>query len=137
MSETTDYLLGKLVEGVDGLRRDITDMRQEFDVEQQNAHESRKDVHRKIDELTHRVAQTESAAQITGQVIAQTRDKIGGLEVTLAQDIKPTVDEFKRIKLMGHGVIWAVGVAGAGLGLSAAWWGEQVIGWLRHLLRIP
>jgi hypothetical protein len=69
---STEYLLGQLIEGVVGLRRDITDLRGDFDVEKGHAHDSRKDVHRKIDDLTHRVGKVETTVQLAGQVTAQT-----------------------------------------------------------------
>jgi len=136
MPQTTEYLLGQLIESVAGLRRDITELRGDFDEEKGHAHESRKDVHRKIDDLTDRVGKAETTIQIAGQVTAQTRNLIDVLDSTVTKDVKPTVEEFKKIKTMGHGVIVATGVAGGALGLTAAWWGEQFLNLARHLLRI-
>ncbi len=137
MAESTAYLLGQLIESVAGLRRDITDMRDDFDTEKGHAHESRKDVHRKIDELAGRVGAVESKIEIAGHVAAQTRDVIDAMEATLTDDMKPTVDEFKRMKLIGWSVVSIVGIGGTALGASLIWWGEQVIGAIRHFLRIP
>jgi hypothetical protein len=148
MAESTAYLLGQLIEGVAGLRRDITDLRGDFDTEKDHAHESRKDVHRKIDDLGNRVGSVEGTIQLAGQVTAQTRDRIdavnnevseriGGLEASLAKDIKPTVEEFKRMKLIGWSIVGVVGIGGTAFGASLIWWGEQVSQALRSLLRIP
>lgn len=137
MAESTAYLLGQLIESVAGLRRDITDMRGDFDTEKDHAHESRKDVHRKIDDLAGRVAEVETTIQVAGHVTAQTRDKVTAMESTLTDDVKPTVDEFKRMKLIGWSVVGIVGIGGTAFGASLIWWGEQVINGIRHFLRIP
>lgn len=137
MPHTTEYLLGQLIEGVAGLRRDITDLRDDFDTEKDHAHDSRKDVHRKIDELTGRVGDVETTVQVAGQVTAQTRDRIDAMDSTLNKDVKPTVDEFKRMKMIGWSVVGIVGLGGTAFGASLIWWGEQVGSALRGLLRIP
>ena len=136
MPESTAYLLGQLIEGVAGLRRDITDLRDDFDTEKDHAHESRKDVHRKIDDLSGRVSQVEGTIQVSGHVTAQTRDKVTAMEATLTEDVKPTVDEFKRMKLIGWSVVSIVGIGGTAFGASLIWWGEQVISTIRAFLRI-
>lgn len=128
-AQSTDYLLGQLIEGVAGLRRDITDMREDFDQEKEHAHESRKDVHRKIDDLADRVSKAETTIQVAGQVTAQTRDRIDAVE--------PTVDEFRRMKLVGWSIVGIVGIGGTAFGASLIWWGEQTINGIRHFLRIP
>ena len=137
MAENTAYLLGQLIEGVAGLRRDITDMRDDFDTEKGHAHESRKDVHRKIDDLAGRVGSVEGSVQIAGQVTAQARDKIEWFEAKLTTDVIPTIDEFKRMKLIGWSVVSIVGIGGTAFGASLIWWGEQVVSTIRHFLRIP
>jgi hypothetical protein len=128
VADSTERLLGQLIESVAGLRRDITDLRGDFDQEKDHAHESRRDVHQKIDALTGRVAAVEGTVQIAMQVTAQTRDKVAAIE--------PTVEEFKRIKLMGHGVIWAVGIAGGALGLTASSWVAPAVKWIKTALGI-
>lgn len=137
MADSTAYLLGQLIEGVAGLRRDITDMRGDFDTEKDHAHESRKDVHRKIDDLAGRVGAVEGTIQVAGHVTAQTRDKVAAMEATLTDDVKPTVDEFKRMKLLGWGFLSVVGLGGTAFGAAMIWWGEQTVHAIRGLLRIP
>ncbi len=92
--------LGRLEEGVRQLRAD-------FD----SATASRSKIHDKIDHL-------ESTIVIAGHAAAQTRDRIDAVEKALHDDIKPTTDEFKRMKLAGLGVIGFVGVAAATFGAS-------------------
>jgi predicted nucleic acid-binding Zn-ribbon protein len=134
--QSTAYLLGQLIESVAGLRRDITDLRSEFNDEKDHAHESRKDMHRKVDDLTDRVGKAETTIQVAGQVTAQTRDKVDAMDATLTSDVKPTVDEFKRMKLIGWSVVGIVGLGGTAFGASLIWWGEQVVTALRGFLRI-
>lgn len=145
--QSTAYLLGQLLEAVAGLRRDITEMRDDFAQEKDHAHESRTDVHRKIDDLTDRVGKVEGKIEIAGQVTAQTRDRIDDVsegvterldafDTTLTTDIKPTVEEFKRMKMIGWSIVGVVGVGGTAFGASLIWWGEQVANAIRSLLRI-
>ena len=134
---STEYLLGQIIESVAGLRRDISGLRDDFDVEKNHAHDSRKDVHRKIDDLTDRVGKVETTVQVAGKVAAQTRDHIDSMESTLNDDVKPTVDEFKRMKLIGWSVVGIVGLGGTAFGASMIWWGEQTVSAIRHFLRIP
>jgi hypothetical protein len=129
MTESTDMLLGKLIESVAGLRRDITDLRGDFDLEKDHAHESRKDVHRKIDDLADRVSKAEATIQIAGQVTAQTRERIDAVE--------PTVDDFKRMRSIGIGIVGIVAIGGTAFGASLIWWGEQTVTAIRGFLRIP
>lgn len=146
--QSTAYLLGQLIEGVAGLRRDITELRADIDQEKEHAHESRRDVHRKIDDLTGRVGQVEGKIEIAGQVTAQTRDRIDSVsdglterldefDATMADDIVPTVEEFKRMKMIGWSIVGVVGVGGTAFGASLIWWGEQMISAIRSILRVP
>ena len=109
--------LGRLEEGVRQLRAD-------FDAEKEHTRESRGKTHGKLDHL-------EETIVISGQVAAQTRDRIDVVEKKIETDIKPTVDEFRRMKLVGFGVLTAVAVAATALGLSLATIGEQIRAWLR------
>lgn len=132
----SDQILHEILQKLGSIEAGQSQLRNDFDRERDQSRESRGDLHEKVDGLTGRIAHVETTIQVAGQVTAQTRDKIGGLEATLTDDIKPTVDEFKRIKLMGRGVIVAAGIAGGSLGLTFAWWGEQAISAIRSLLRI-
>ncbi|KRA44714.1 DUF1515 family protein [Devosia sp. Root635] len=146
--QSTAYLLGQLIEGVAGLRRDITELREDFDEEKGHDRDARRDMHRKIDELTDRVGKVEGKIEIAGQVTAQTRDRIDdvsadvterldGFDKTLTVDVTPTVEEFKRMKMIGMSVVGVVALGGTAFGASLIWWGEQVVATIRSLLRIP
>ena len=115
--------LGRLEEGVRQLRND-------FDAEKVHTRESRGRTHEKLDHL-------EATIVIAGQVSAQTRDRMEIVEKALKDDVQPTVAEFKRMKLVGTGVMVTVALAAGALGVSLATIGEQVITALRSWLRIP
>ena len=145
--QSNAVLLGQLIEGVAGLRRDITDMRTDIDMVENRAQEGRRAVHSKIDGLTDRVAKVEGLIEVAGQITAQTRERIdevndavGGrmdnFDATLATEVTPTVDEFKRMKMLGWSVVAVVGFGGTAFGATMIWWGEQLVGAIRGILRI-
>lgn len=121
--------LGSIAAGQDQLRKD-------FDRERDQSRDSRHDLHDKVDVFGERLIHLEATVQIAGQVAAQTREQILGFEKTLTEDVTPTVDEFKRMKLIGWSVVGVVGLGGTAFGASLIWWGEQVGNAIRSLLRI-
>lgn len=122
--------LGRIEEGQEQLRDD-------FDKETDRSRENRKDLHGKVDSLSDRIGHVETTIQVAGQVTAQARDKIDALETKINTDVQPTVDEFKRMKMIGWSAVGLVGLGGTAFGASLIWWGEQTISAIRHFLRIP
>lgn len=81
-----------------------------------------------------RVGAVETSVEISGQIDAQVRDRIDGLDAKISADIMPTVNEVKRWKITGMTVLAVVGVAGASIGAAIFWLWEVVLerikGWL-------
>ena len=61
----------------------------------------------------------ETTVAVSGHIDVQVRNELDALRTSLAENraaVQPTIDEWRRVKLMGHGVVWTVGIAGAAFG---------------------
>jgi hypothetical protein len=132
-----DAILHRILEKLGSIEAGQNQLRSDFDRERDRSRESRGDLHEKVDAVGDRLSHLETTVQVAGQVTAQARERIAAMEETLTDDVKPTVDEFKRMKLIGWSVVSIVGLGGTAFGASLIWWGEQMISALRSLLRIP
>lgn len=118
--DTTQRDIGRIegrLEGVEGKLDDIARLLQEQNAQ---ASESRK-------ALYERVGRVETAIEVSGQIEAQVRNRLDGLEKRLEDDIKPTIDEVKRWKITGMTVLSMVGIAGASIGAFVMWGWEVIV----------
>ncbi len=115
--------LGRLEEGQERQRAD-------FDEEKSASRDSRDAVLVKLEKI-------EVDVGITGAVAAQARDATAKISQLVLDDVKPATDDYKRMRSIGKGTIWAVGIAAAGLGVTLATAAESVINAIRAWLRIP
>lgn len=111
--------LGRLEEGQERMTADI-----------EASNDSRGRLHEKLDKL-------EETVGIVGQVAAQARNEAAEIKKTLHEDVKPATDDYKRVRAVGQGMLWAVGIAATGLGVTLATVGESVVNTIRGWLRIP
>ena len=114
----------RVEEAVKGLRRDFEAMRDDTDIEKDHAHESRKDVHMKIDALSERTASLEGLVRIDAQITAQTRD-------VLDKTVMPAVNEFIAMKWRGAGMLSAAAVAGSVLFWLLTNYGGKILAFLK------
>ena len=73
---------------------------------------------------------------IVGQVAAQARDKAEEVNLVVHSDVKPATDDFRRMRMLGLGLIGVLGLAFTGLGITLATVGESVVNAVRAWLRI-
>ena len=114
----------RVEEAVAGLRRDVESLRRDFSDEKDKAHESRKDVHIKIDALADRTSDLESTVQVAGQITAQTRDIID-------KTVIPVVTEFTAMKWRGAGMLSAAVIAGGVLMWVVTTFGGRILALLK------
>ena len=112
-------ILGRLEGAVEALREDIADGK-----------ESRGRIHAKLEKIEEDVG-------IVGQVAAQARTEATELKRIIDEDVKPATDDYKRVRAIGKGTLWAVGLAAGAAGVTLATIGETVVNALRGWLRIP
>lgn len=113
------HAIGRLQGDVDAIKGDIIEGK-----------DSRGRIHSKLEKIDEDV-------RIVGAVAAQARDQAGALEAIVTTDIKPATDDFKRMRSFGKTTLWAVGLAAAGLGITAATLWESFVNWVRAAFRIP
>ncbi len=116
-------ILGRVEEGIERLRAD-------FEEEKQDTKDSRGRMHAKLEKIEEDVG-------IVGQVAAQARTVGTELQRLIDEDVKPATDDYKRVRAIGRGTLWAVGLAAGGAGVTIASFGETVVNALRAWLRIP
>ena len=121
-----------LLEMLKGLKEDIAEDREA-------SRKSRAAMRDRIEEVVERLGKLETTVAVSGHIDAQVRNELDALRTSLAENraaVQPTIDEWRRVKLMGHGVVWTVGIAGAAFGASAWWFWDQIVAGIRALLRI-
>lgn len=101
--------------------------------------DSRSKLHERIDELGDRLGKIDGDIRILGQVDAQLRSKVEALAETVQRnqaEAQPTIDEWRRIRAIGIGIVGLLALGGVSIGAMFAYAGEAVINWARHILRI-
>ena len=111
-------ILGRLEGAVEALREDIADGK-----------DSRGRIHAKLQKIEEDVG-------IVGQVAAQARTEATELKRLIDEDVKPATDDYKRVRAIGKGTLWAVGLAAGAAGVTVASFGEAAVNTMRHWLRI-
>lgn len=115
-------ILGRLEEGQDRMRAD-------FEGEKIASRDSRSRVHIKLEKIEEDVG-------IVGQVAAQARDKADAVEKQVTEDVRPAVDDFKRLRTIGFVGVTVLGLAFTTFGITLATVGDGIIQSIRHWLRI-
>lgn len=101
--------------------------------------DSRSKIHDRIDEVSDRLGQIEGDIRILGQVDGQVRGEVQALSAQVAKnqaEAQPTIDEWRRIRAIGIGIVGLLALGGVSIGAMFAYAGEAVINWARHILRI-
>ncbi|ODT80590.1 MAG: hypothetical protein ABS76_15545 [Pelagibacterium sp. SCN 64-44] len=104
------------------------------------SNESRSRLHERVDEVSDRLGKIEGDIAILGQVDGQIRGEVQVLAAKVDQNQKeaqPTIDEWRRIRAIGIGLVGLLALGGMSVGAALAWAGEGVISAIRHWLRIP
>jgi len=129
MSEKEDLLL-KLLE----------QLRDEFHDEREASRDSRKKLHERVDALAEDVGAIRGDIRILGAADGQIRAEVKALKQTVADNqaaTQPTIDEWRRIRAIGIGIVGLLALGGMSVGAAFAWAGEAMVGAVRHWLRLP
>jgi ferritin-like protein len=125
-------ILGRVEEGVKRIRED-------FQEEKQNAHDSRAVIHKRLDDQTEKIAHLETSVAISGKVDAQLRDELAELRKAVKstqESVSPAIEEWKRMKTLGVGISGLIAFAGLTIGSLVAWAGDTAVGAIRAWLKI-
>ncbi|ODT79365.1 MAG: hypothetical protein ABS76_21105 [Pelagibacterium sp. SCN 64-44] len=77
--------------------------------------------------------------RILGATDSQIRAEVKNLTKTVTDNqeaAQPTIDEWKRIRAIGIGLVGLLALGGVSVGGALAWTGESVVNAIRHWLRI-
>ncbi len=134
MTSNDDILraLGRVEEGVKRIRED-------FQEEKQNAHESRAVIHSRLDEQAKQIGHLDTTVAISGGVDAQIRKEIKALKETVDRNhasVQPALEEWKRMKSLGVGISGLIAFAGLTIGGIVAYIGDGAVAAIRHWLKI-
>lgn len=114
--------LGRMEEKQDRVRADL-------DKEQDHARENRAAIHAKLDDLNERMSKAENSITLAAEIDVQVRNELNS--------IKPSVEDFVRMRSIGLSVVGIIALGGTAFGASLIWWGEQMVAAIRGFLRIP
>ena len=110
----------------------VRQLREDYARDQEASRESRAALHRRVDEVIERLAQIETTVAIAGQL-----DALKSTVEVNATSIAPTVDEWRRIRAIGIGIVGLLAVGGISIGAAAMWAGEALVNAVRGWLKIP
>ena len=92
--------------------------------------QSRLKLHERIEEQREDFDRALNAMQSDLRLIQQstvtTATNLAALSATVATEVKPQIDKIRRWELMGIGFLSMAGIAGAGIGLVIANWGQSI-----------
>jgi archaellum component FlaC len=118
--------LGRLVEGMEGLKDSIRRMEDQARRSEDKAAESRAVVHRRLDEMVDRVGDVEQTVAVVKADVSEMKPTVEGLDdvvSTVTKDVKamkPVTDDIQRWKLMGVGGLTVVGFGAMAMGVTFA-----------------
>ncbi|MBB3313625.1 ferritin-like protein [Rhizobium sp. BK196] len=124
--------LGRVEEGVRRIRED-------FQEEKENAHDSRAVIHRRLDEQMRQINLLDKVVEISSGVDATLREEIKALKETVDKNhaaTQPALEEWKRMKTIGYGISGLIAFAGLTVGAVVTWASDGAVSALRHWLRI-
>ncbi|MBX4911228.1 MULTISPECIES: DUF1515 domain-containing protein [Rhizobium] len=141
MTSNDDILraLGRVEGRLTGIEESVALLRKDFGDEKEHAHESRAVIHQRLDEQQQRISRVDTTIAVSGEVEAMLRDQIKGLKETVDENhkaVKPTLDEWKRMKQIGYGISGLIAFAGLTVGGTVAYMSDSAVAWLRHWLKI-
>lgn len=131
--------LATLTESVAGMRREFTDrlnrQDQASEIERQDSHASRRDLHEKVNGVAEDVATVKGDVKVAGMVAAQARDMAADVKAAV-EKAAPTISDMENAKKFGAWIVGGGAAALIGTGLAVLAWGESFKVWFAHWLGI-
>jgi len=115
-------------------------LRDDFQEEREASRQSRARLHERMDEVANDVGTIKGDIRILGEVDGQVRGELQALKETVEANqaaVGPSVEDFKRMKMVGLSIVGLIGIGGTAFGASLIWWGESTVNFIRWVLRIP
>ena len=125
--------LAAVGEQIAGIRRDLTRQDQTFELERQESHLSRKELHEKVNAVVEDVATMRGDLKIAAAVSAQTRETVRTLSEQF-EAAAPTISDMQAAKRVAAWVFGGGGLLIIGAVTAVLGWGEQIKGLILHWL---
>ena len=117
----------------------VKQLRADYARDQEAAQQSRAALHRRVDEVIDRIGRMETTAALAGEVDAQVRTELDELKALVdgnSRSIAPTIEEWKRIRMLGLGIVGLLAIGGVSVGAFLAMMGDAAVNAVRAWLRI-
>lgn len=131
--------LATLTESVTGLRRDGERRDDAFEQERVESHQSRRELHEKVNAAVADIASLRSDVRVSAGVVALGNDNIKKLQKTVeanALEVAPTVAQFNQVKNLGKVILYLIGAGGLSTASALIFWGDAIRGAVAHWLGI-
>lgn len=134
-SERIFTQLATLTEAMDNIQRDGERRDKAFELERQESHLSRKELHEKVNGVAEDVGALKGDVRVAAATTAQTRDTVKDLSDRF-EAAAPTISQMEQAKKFGQWILGGGFVAAVGTALAVFAWGETFKAWLAHWLGI-
>ena len=117
----------------------LEQLRDDFAAERDVSHVGRAAMHRRLDEVNERLARLDTNVALSGQADAQLRgeiDRLAGKVDANQAAIAPSIDEWKRIRGLGLGIVGLMTAGGVTLGALVQWGGDSAVNAARAWLHV-
>ena len=113
----------------------VEQLRDDFAAERTVRRDDHALTHGRIDEVIERLGRLETGVALASQLDTQVRGELDTLKLSLAE-IRPSVDEWRRIRGFGLGMVGLMTAGGLSIGAALSWSGDTISGWIRAWLHI-
>ena len=117
----------------------LEQLRDDFAAEREGSHLGRAAMHRRLDEVSERLARLDTNVALSGQADAQLRGEIDRLARKVDANqaaVAPSIDEWKRIRGLGLGIVGLMTAGGVTLGALVQWGGDGAVNAARAWLHV-
>lgn len=132
-------MLGELKKGVEHLSAQQETLHRQLDEERRAASDNRARIHARLDQHVMNVGEIEGKVITIGLAFEAQRaliEDVSGLVAKNHAEVRPTLDEWKRIKTLGWGASFILLSLGA-TSATVLWWaGDAAVTIARRWLRI-
>jgi hypothetical protein len=131
--------LATLAEAVSGIRSDGARRDAAFEQERMESHQSRSDLHEKVNAAVADIASLRSDVRVNSSIAALNGQDLKKLQDTVeanAKAVAPTVEQFDQVKNLGKVILYLIGAGGIGVASGFLFWGDALRGAISHWLGV-
>lgn len=131
--------LATLTEGMAGLQRQGDRRDDAAELERQESHLSRKELHEKVNAAVADIAALRSDVRVNSGITELSSKAIKTLTETVdanAKAVAPTVEQFDRVKDVGKVILYVIGGGGVAFAAGVIFWGDALRTAAMHWLGI-